>query len=101
MIMRGRISIFSFLVFASSCLGEREILKNGFFNLDAPEQGSLAYWSVNGDAGISQRITLDYDCVGPYVLLACDEFSNSTQASHAMICQTGVVDIQSGKQYRL
>jgi len=76
---------------------------NGDFEKEADGGGRPAQWQAAGSAEIVQQLGRDAGREGKgfSARLTCTAFAGGSAASHAMLCQVGVVGLRRGAWYRL
>lgn len=76
---------------------------NGDFEKGADGTALPLQWQAAGATEIRQRLSRDVgrDGAGSSARLECTAFQGGSPASHAMLCQVGVVGLRRGSWYRL
>ncbi len=93
---------FALFFFPLSVNAQKPLVANGSFALDADNDGKPDKWDAAGTSDIEQVLSLDRTADGkPAAKLKCTKFTTGSPASHAMICQTGVVSVKKGQWYLL
>ena len=73
-------------------------VRNGSFEAAAEDGNTTAGWTTAGDRGVRQTLTLAPGRDGGRCAkLECTEFAAGSPASHAMVCQLGVVGATRGQ----
>ncbi len=73
----------------SLCCGQgTDMIRNGDFELDANSDGMADSWQFSGDKGVVVNWARDTGFTGQFSQkLQCTQFTSTTSASHAMLCQ--------------
>jgi hypothetical protein len=85
------------------CRGQpADMVRNGDFELDTDGDGMADAWQFSGDRGILVTWARDAGFHGPFSQkLQCTQFTGTTSASHAMLCQLNTLQLEKGRWYKI
>ena len=84
------------MLIVSTLSAQDNLVANGSFALDSDGNGAPDAWAASGVAGMEQTLTIDAGPDGTKAAkLACTKFVSGSPASHAMVCQSGHVAVES------
>lgn len=78
------------------------MIENGKFEVDSDGDGMSDQWRFSGDSGVVASWERDQGFDGEYSQkLICTRFTNTSPASHAMLCQMDTIQLEKGKWYKI
>jgi hypothetical protein len=77
----------------------KNLVANGDFS--QIQGGKPLQWETAGDENVTQSLEIALEKGNPCAKLVCTRCEQRTPASHAMITQTGLVNLKQGKVYEL
>ncbi len=87
----------------SLCPGQgTDMIRNGDFELDTNGDGMADSWQFSGDKGVIVNWARDAGFTGQFSQkLQCTQFTSTSSASHAMLCQLNTLQLQKGQWYKI
>jgi hypothetical protein len=87
----------------SPCSGRgMDVIRNGDFELDTNGDGMADAWQFSGDKGVIVNWACDAGFTGQFSQkLQCTQFTSTSSASHAMLCQLNTLRLEKGQWYKI
>ncbi len=87
----------------SPCWGQgMDMIRNGDFELDTNGDGMADSWQFSGDKGVIVNWARDAGFTGQFSQkLQCTQFTSTSSASHAMLCQLNTLRLEKGQWYKI
>jgi hypothetical protein len=88
---------------SSLCSGQgTDMIRNGDFELDTNGDGMADSWQFSGDKGVIVNWARDAGFTGQFSQrLQCTQFTSTSSASHAMLCQLNTLQLEKGQWYKI
>jgi hypothetical protein len=88
---------------SSLCSGQgTDMIRNGDFELDTNGDGMADSWQFSGDKGVIVNWARDAGFTGQFSQrLQCTQFTSTSSASHAMLCQLNALQLEKGQWYKI
>ena len=88
---------------SSLCRGQgTDMIRNGDFELDTNGDGMADSWQFSGDKGVVVNWARDAGFTGQFSQrLQCTQFTSTSSASHAMLCQLNTLRLEKGQWYKI
>jgi hypothetical protein len=85
------------------CSGQgTDMIRNGDFELDTNGDGMADSWQFAGDNGVVVNWSRDAGFTGSFSqMLQCTQFTSTSSASHAMLCQLNTLRLEKGQWYKI